>query len=47
MKKLKCVLCKCELEGYGNNAEPLAVGKCCDVCNYKVITKRMRLILGQ
>ena len=28
-----CVICKKEYEGYGNNAEPIAKGMCCDNCN--------------
>ena len=36
-----CVLCKEKIEGYGNNAEPLAEGQCCDKCNIKVVEKRI------
>ena len=41
----RCVLCKGKISGYGNNAFPLASGKCCDDCNLKVIAKRMSDIL--
>ena len=37
----KCVLCKKEFEGYGNNAEPIKKGKCCDACNEIVIMARI------
>ena len=37
-KKSKvCVICDKEYEGYGNNAEPVAKGQCCDECNTKVV----------
>ena len=35
--KAKCIFCKVEIEGYGNNAEPVRKGKCCDDCNLKII----------
>ena len=39
---MKCCLCSVEFEGYGNNAEPLKKGLCCDKCNAeKVILKRL------
>tara|TARA_R110000824_G_scaffold270330_1_gene458764 strand:- start:272 stop:433 length:162 start_codon:yes stop_codon:yes gene_type:complete len=34
---MKCVICKVVFEGYGNNAEPIRKGICCDDCNQKVI----------
>lgn len=38
-----CVLCKKQIEGYGNNPAPLATtGNCCDDCNAtKVIPARL------
>ena len=33
----KCVICHKPFEGYGNNAEPVAEGRCCDECNAKVV----------
>lgn len=33
----KCVICKKPIEGYGNNAEPVRPGRCCDECNWKVV----------
>ena len=38
-----CCLCKDEYNGYGNNAEPLTDGRCCNECNEKVIVWRMHL----
>lgn len=35
-----CVFCGKLITGHGNNAEPLASGKCCDECNMKVIMTR-------
>lgn len=40
MDKL-CILCKKSFKGHGNNAEPLANGICCELCNIKVIKSRM------
>jgi hypothetical protein len=41
----KCCLCDREFSGYGNNAEPLKIGICCDVCNVtKVIPERLRRV---
>lgn len=40
----QCCLCKKKYEGYGNNAEPLKKGFCCNECNgWKVISARLRL----
>ena len=41
-KKDKCVVCGKEIQGYGNNAEPLKKGRCCDKCNAKVILARLK-----
>lgn len=38
----RCILCKRSYEGFGNNAEPLAKGRCCDNCNIKVILERLK-----
>lgn len=32
-----CCICGEKYEGYGNNAEPYAHGKCCDACNIKFV----------
>ena len=36
----KCVICKKNTKGYGNNASPSAEGRCCDKCNYGVVLPR-------
>ena len=49
---VKCCLCEKEIavvNGYaeGNNAEPLASGRCCDYCNNtKVIPARIKGVKG-
>lgn len=35
--KKTCVICGKEYDGYGNNAEPVKSGKCCDKCNQEVV----------
>jgi len=46
MIKNKCCLCNKEINGYGNNPEPLkrvADGWCCDSCNItRVIPERIK-----
>lgn len=36
-KKNVCCICGEEIDGYGNNAEPYASGRCCDACNMKFV----------
>ena len=36
-----CVICEEPYEGFGNNAEPLKQGDCCDSCNSLVIVARL------
>lgn len=39
----KCIICGNEFDGYGNNAEPVKQGICCDKCNQeKVIPARLK-----
>jgi hypothetical protein len=38
---MKCVICKKDAGKFGNNAIPLAYGRCCDKCNLLVIAKRL------
>lgn len=47
MKNQECCICKRECESiYGNNAQPINNGRCCDVCNdTKVIPARIELWL--
>ncbi len=40
---MKCSICKDEIKGHGNNAQPINSGKCCDKCNTtKVIPERIK-----
>ncbi len=42
---MKCVICGRKFGGYGNNADPVAKGECCDDCNLKVVVPaRIRMI---
>jgi hypothetical protein len=44
-KRKKCSICKKEICGYDNNAEPVNKGKCCNDCNItKVIPARLKQI---
>jgi hypothetical protein len=36
-----CCMCDNKFDGYGNNAEPLKAGICCDCCNTEVIMARV------
>jgi hypothetical protein len=40
----ECVLCRKKYSGFGNNAMPLASGRCCDKCNMHVIMARFDMI---
>ena len=37
-----CCICSKKISGYGHNAEPLSQGECCDTCNVKVISARLK-----
>ena len=41
--KKECSICLSMYEGYGNNAEPLNKGRCCNECNWKVVLARIEL----
>ena len=44
-EKWKCCLCHNWFKGWGNNAQPLKDGICCDVCNAtKVIPARISML---
>lgn len=34
---MKCCICGKKIMGYGNNAEPVKKGTCCDECNMTVV----------
>jgi hypothetical protein len=36
-EKKICCICKKKYIGWGNNAQPVKKGLCCDECNFKVI----------
>jgi DNA-directed RNA polymerase subunit RPC12/RpoP len=40
---MKCIICGKEFKGKGNNAMPLANGRCCNICDSKVIMERIKL----
>lgn len=43
--RMLCVLCIESITGYGNNAEPVAQGTCCDSCNISFeLQERLRLL---
>jgi len=38
MNRYKCVICKQEEFGHGNNPNPISdYGKCCDLCNLNIV----------
>ncbi len=39
-KKHVCSICGKPYTGYGNNAQPINDGRCCDECNAKVVIPR-------
>ena len=41
MPTYDCCICRKSCRGFGNNAEPVRVGKCCARCNQIVIRARM------
>jgi len=40
-KTKTCSICRKKYLGFGNNAEPLKAGRCCDKCNTKVMIARL------
>ena len=38
---MNCSICKEKIEGFGNNAQPINDGRCCDTCNKLVIIERI------
>ena len=45
MQSQFCSICNKEYDEYGNNAEPINDGRCCDNCNATVvIPARMKLM---
>lgn len=46
MSMTKCVICTNEIIGHGHNADPIAQGKCCDMCNGIVLVARFNSLTG-
>lgn len=45
---MKCCICGKEIEGYGNNPEPIkSKGVCCDSCNEKFVIPSRLFALGR
>lgn len=40
-----CSLCSETYEGFGNNAQPINAGRCCDACNNLVIVERINAMI--
>ena len=40
---MKCSICNEKIEGFGNNAQPINDGMCCDDCNNLVILARINV----
>lgn len=36
----KCSICGKQYEGFGNNAQPVNDGRCCDECNRNIVVLR-------
>ena len=39
---MNCSICNEKIEGFGNNAQPINDGRCCDDCNILVIIERIK-----
>ena len=45
---MKCKICNETILGHGHNAQPVANGRCCDVCqDTKVLPLRLDLMLNE
>ena len=44
---MKCVMCEEEIVGFGNNAQPVQDGRCCDICNGYVLHVRIKEIFSE
>ena len=48
MKKKKCIICSEEFDGHGHNADPIAIGRCCAICNSQVVSPiRIKIFIEQ
>lgn len=41
-----CCICGEQIVGYGNSAEPVKSGRCCDKCNITVVKRRISEFLN-
>lgn len=41
-KTYRCSICGKKFIGFGNNAEPLNKGRCCNSCNDYVVAERIK-----
>ena len=46
MRYYVCVICGDDIEGDDHNAEPVATGRCCDMCNTEWVIPS-RIVLAQ
>ena len=47
-EKKTCSICFGQYDGFGNNAQPVNDGRCCDACNARtVITARINITLSK
>ncbi|WP_299996577.1 hypothetical protein [uncultured Clostridium sp.] len=47
-KEFTCSICGKQFYGYGNNAQPINNGRCCNECNNNVVLpKRLENIFGR
>ena len=44
---MKCSICNNNIEGFGNNAQPINDGICCDECNALVIWARINVVITE
>lgn len=42
-----CCICGYKYVGYGNNAEPVAKGRCCDDCNLGVVIPTRLMLISR
>ena len=40
-----CSICGVKYKGFGNNAQPINNGRCCDACNQEVIYQRIQEVV--
>jgi hypothetical protein len=44
--KVPCSICQQDYDGMGNDAKPVNEGRCCDECNWRIITPiRLQIVI--